>query len=893
MAYRVLNFVIVAVLSVSSNTPIRAYPTNQPNYALQLEQRCGDCHYEGSREGNFDLTDVIESGLNPATNKSFKRALDIISAGRMPPADYGVTSEEVEELVHSLESYIRGQKTINGSISSESRLLTPHEYDRCLQEITGIDRQMLLLPFTPLAKTRNPDGTLKVDLSSIAMPEAQKPLLRIAVPGGSKGASGFTNDAASQTFGLQHLNSYSRIANQLVEEPTVIRRSKQIRSLLKPPLQLTWLSIALMILTAVLLASTVSSGKRAVTTAIIVLGCTWVAWQASALADIHLNYDCGLSLALLAVLWLKNTDLKKGTPLVTRVLLANAIILVEALALVQFNPELVFTWTIIASMAIAITSKHSPTENPLQSKFIIAASLALTGGAVLFSRLNFLISLKDDFLMDRVGVFKEWSLFLYASIAIAPILILLSVGKATKLTARLLLAATLVAALLYPEHSTFSKNFGTVLSTRTTASFAGAKLDRWLEQAFRGDANASDKTRYRSIFSTNYEINRDYRNAMASTISATLVSPKFLFRGNEFEPAVKAANQISFFLTGGPPSDELIAICGLDESQAKERVRGYIQGVLSSGRSDEFVEIFGRQWLELGRVLSAIPDPEVYPHFYASDDGDDSLDPRLAPLFYGECVLLIQNLVTENRPVSDLFLHTKRHLNSDLLGVYNPTEHSNPRVEKEEDHWQFTDLESNRQGILSMGGPLTLTSFPNRTSPVRRGVWTLKALYNREPPEPDIAAQFTNNDSVNPTQSMRERLAFHADQASCSSCHRVIDPVGFALESFNAIGEKRVVDEFQNPVRENGVMPDGSTFQTYEEFLSLLSKDNTKIARGIVEHLLAYSLGRSLETEDWITVSDILSKNEESGYRLGAIIEEIAISTVFLKNDQEQTSDAN
>ena len=195
--------------------------------------------------------------------------------------------------------------------------------------------------------------------------------------------------------------------------------------------------------------------------------------------------------------------------------------------------------------------------------------------------------------MDRVGVFEEWSLFLYASIAIAPILILLSSRKATKVTARLLLAATLIAALLYPEHSTFSKNFGTVLSTSKTTSFAGAKLDRWLEQTFRGDANASDQTRYRSIFSAGYKINRDYRTAMASTISATLVSPKFLFRGNEFEPAVKAANQISFFLTGGPPSDELITICGLDESQAKEKVRSYIQGVISSGRSDEFIEIFG------------------------------------------------------------------------------------------------------------------------------------------------------------------------------------------------------------------------------------------------------------------------------------------------------------
>jgi mono/diheme cytochrome c family protein len=360
-------------------------------------------------------------------------------------------------------------------------------------------------------------------------------------------------------------------------------------------------------------------------------------------------------------------------------------------------------------------------------------------------------------------------------------------------------------------------------------------------------------------------------------LRSLLISPEFLFRV-ERDPAnigpntayrltdVELASRLSFFLWSSIPDDELLDLAFAGKLNDPTVLEKQVRRMLADSRSEALVSNFADQWLYLRNLENIVPDARGFP------DYDDNLRQAMRR----ETELFFESIIRENRNVVDLLSANYTFLNERLARHYGV-----PNVY--DSYFRRVTFEPNsaRGGLLGQGSILTLTSYADRTSPVIRGKWILANIVGSPPPSPPPnVPPLKDNAAAGKVLTMRERMAAHRANQPCAGCHRLMDPVGFSLENYDAIGRWRTTEE-DAPIDASGSLPDGSQFVGVSGLrTALLSRPELFVAT-LTEKLLTYGLGRGLEFYDGAAVRKIVRDARGNDYRFASLITGIVNSTPF------------
>jgi hypothetical protein len=367
-----------------------------------------------------------------------------------------------------------------------------------------------------------------------------------------------------------------------------------------------------------------------------------------------------------------------------------------------------------------------------------------------------------------------------------------------------------------------------------------------------------------------------FENGIGAALQGILVSPEFLFR-LERDPAniapgtpyrvsdVELASRLSFFLWSSIPDEELLTLAEQGKLKDASVLEQQVRRMLADSRSSAFMDNFSGQWLYLRNLRQVSPDQRLYPNF------DEEL--RLA--FEQETKLLFESMVREDRSALDLLQADYTFVNERLARHYGIPNVYGSRFRRV----PLTD--EARKGLLGQGSFLTVTSHANKTSPVRRGKWVLEQLLGTPPPPPppDVPSLKEEN-SEGKALTMREQMAQHRDNPACSGCHKMMDPIGFAFENFDAVGSWRTA-ELNVPIDASGVLYDGSKFQGPVEFRKVLLEHREQYLRTLTEKLLTYALGREPEYYDAPAIRKIVRDAAPGEYRWSSLILQVIKSTPF------------
>ncbi|MEM9479253.1 MAG: DUF1592 domain-containing protein [Verrucomicrobiota bacterium] len=368
-----------------------------------------------------------------------------------------------------------------------------------------------------------------------------------------------------------------------------------------------------------------------------------------------------------------------------------------------------------------------------------------------------------------------------------------------------------------------------------------------------------------------------------AALSAILVSPNFLFRIERDRPGEKPgepyalndlelASRLSFFLWSSIPDEQLLAAAKARRLTNPEGLAAEVTRMLADPKARALAENFAGQWLYLRNLDSIQPDGRLYPDF----------DENLRRAMRRETEMLFENVMREDRSILELLQSDFTFLNERLAKHYGI-----PHIYGERFRKVALRPEHGRGGLLRHGSILTVTSYANRTSPVLRGHWVLENLLGTPPPPapPDVPALEDN--PVDASLPVRERLAAHRDNPGCAGCHSVMDPIGFAFEYYDAIGQFRS-HEADQPVDATGAMADGTKFDGLEGLESGLVNRPELFARTLTEKLLTYALGRGVESSDAPAVRKIVRSAAVDDNRFSSIIQAIVASEPFTMRMPEE-----
>jgi mono/diheme cytochrome c family protein len=367
--------------------------------------------------------------------------------------------------------------------------------------------------------------------------------------------------------------------------------------------------------------------------------------------------------------------------------------------------------------------------------------------------------------------------------------------------------------------------------------------------------------------------------ALGLMLKAVLVSPQFLFitpAGNpKFakEPIVllddyQLASRLSYLLWSSPPDADLSALADKGELHRPEILRTQVERLLKDPKSRALFDGFGAQWLRVNELDSQVFDPKTFPQ----------MTPALRNSMMEEARLFFGSIISENQSVVRFVNSDYTFLNEPLAKVYGLEQPvRGPKMRRV----KLTN--PNRGGILGMPATLATTSFPNRTSPVIRGVWVLERILGQRvpPPPPDIPELEEQDHQKVEGLTLRQRTELHQSEATCRNCHKILDPIGFGLENFDAIGRWRDKNGEGIVINSAGKLPDGKEFATPAELKRLLAKREADLARNLTERLMAYALGRQLEGYDDVVIDQLMVKITKDNYRMRTIITEVITSYLF------------
>lgn len=409
----------------------------------------------------------------------------------------------------------------------------------------------------------------------------------------------------------------------------------------------------------------------------------------------------------------------------------------------------------------------------------------------------------------------------------------------------------------------------------TNESCARQILRRLLRQAYRRQISVRDLEGPLEYFRQGLAAG-GFEAGIEMALASILVSPEFIFRvhrdpadlptGSPYRIAgPELATRLSFFLWSSIPDDLLLDVAISGELHRPEVLKQQVRRMLADPRSEALITNFAAQWLHLRNLESIRPDMRLYPNF------DDNLRQAMRQ----ETELLLQSVIREDQSVLELISADYTYLNERLAKHYQV-----PHVYGSWFRRVSLDPDSHRGGLLRHGSILTVTSYSTRTSPVIRGHWVMENLLGSPPPPAPANVPALEDKTIDGGLSVRERLLEHRSNPACSGCHNLMDPVGFSLENYDAIGGWRAT-EGGKPVDAAGSLPGGESFEGAGGLERAILARPELFVTTLAEKLLTYSLGRVIEHQDAPAVRKIVREARSEGYRFSSLILGIARSQPF------------
>lgn len=393
--------------------------------------------------------------------------------------------------------------------------------------------------------------------------------------------------------------------------------------------------------------------------------------------------------------------------------------------------------------------------------------------------------------------------------------------------------------------------------------------------AFRRRIVPEDLASMLALFEKNMAAGMTYEQAIRAPLQSLLVHPAFLFRIEEDQAGksewpisqFELATRLSYFLWSSMPDRRLFKLADEGKLTDPAVLAGEVDRLLNDPRSGTLARHFAGQWLGFDELREvAEPDSKRFPTF----------TPTLRSAMYGESVEFFNHIIRENRPVSDLVQADYTFVNAELARHYGLPGVTGDNLRK------VPLADPNRGGVIGHASILTVTSMPLRTSPVKRGKWILDNLLGTPPPPPPPdAGVLPADDKSAEGLSFRKQLELHRSKASCAGCHEKIDPLGFGLENFDAIGRWRSTDANGQPVDSLATLPGDITFSTPAELKKLLAASDDLFLRNFCRKMLGYSLGRPLEYYDEPVVSELVKTLRRNDLRIRPLIHAVVASAPF------------
>jgi hypothetical protein len=403
-------------------------------------------------------------------------------------------------------------------------------------------------------------------------------------------------------------------------------------------------------------------------------------------------------------------------------------------------------------------------------------------------------------------------------------------------------------------------------------------LTPFVKRAFRGPVTDADVSRFVDIVEMATNDGELFEQGIQFAMQAVLVSPRFLFRietdGRPDDPMAERpvtdyelASRLSYFLWSSMPDEELFRLAERGELRKPDVLKHQVTRMLSDSKSRAIVDNFAGQWLNLALLDEMVPDPNEFPEF----DGDLRNDMKQ------ESLLLFETVMREDRSLLDFLDADFTFMNARLAKHYG----RNGVTGKE---FQKVSLDAGRRaGILTHASILTLTSNPERTSPVKRGKWIMENILGEAPPPPPPGVpELEETAKNNPNFTLREQLKIHREDPGCASCHKTMDVLGFGFENFDATGRWRDKDG-EHTIDPSGQLPGGDSFAGPTELVNVLKNRRADFARCLSEKMLTYALGRGLEYYDRCATTEILQRLDANNYRFSELVLGIVSSKPFQK----------
>ena len=385
-------------------------------------------------------------------------------------------------------------------------------------------------------------------------------------------------------------------------------------------------------------------------------------------------------------------------------------------------------------------------------------------------------------------------------------------------------------------------------------------LQRFATRAFRRPVTSDELSSYMSLFLRGHNRGDSYKQSIKLALSAILVSPNFLFRveqgplpEDEFQlNDYQLASRLSYFLWMSMPDEELFELAAKNKLSNTKILEQQVARMLKDPKAAAFTRQFASHWLGIGALGQTVgPDGKKFKEF----------TPELQDAALEETYRFFDTVVRDNRSLLELIDSKQTYLNRDLAKFYGIKG-------VDSDELQLVDIEDpNRGGLLGMSSVLTSTSLPLRTSPVIRGKWVLETLLGEEVPPPDPnAGELPKNAADRKGQTLREVFELHRSAPQCAACHQVMDPIGFGLENFDAIGRFRTKQGDQ-PIDSVGVLPDGRKFEGPAELKQIILTRKDDFACNFSHRMLAFALGRQLRYYDTSVVDSLTTDLIKNNYR--------------------------
>jgi len=401
------------------------------------------------------------------------------------------------------------------------------------------------------------------------------------------------------------------------------------------------------------------------------------------------------------------------------------------------------------------------------------------------------------------------------------------------------------------------------------------------ERAFRRPVSDDDLAGLMTFYDAGARAD-GFESGVRDALSAVLASPHFIYRAESGadDGAValndlELASRLSFFLWSSLPDQELLELAESGRLKRPDVLAEQVKRMLADERAESLVEDFAFQWLDVAKLDEIVPDRGQFPH------ASGLLDPRA--LMKEELKLFVDSVLRERRSVVDLLTADYTYLNERLAMHYGIESVKGARFRRV----QLPD--DSRYGLLGKGAILMLTAYPNRTSPVLRGAWIQERLVGSPvpAPPPDVP-DLTENKRGEPPRTLRARLEQHRENPTCFACHGIMDPLGFALEDFNAVGQFRTLDpDTRTPIDASGTLPDGTAVNGAADLRKALAAHPEQFVQTLTENLFMYALGRTTDYRDMPTLRAIVQRAGKDNYRFESIVLGVVSSDAFREREPD------